>query len=61
MIRILNPRANVLAPIDPWEKCQCAANMISAILITDIEEIPESIRYCKNLRTADFSSNPIAR
>lgn len=35
--------------------------IINCFSCTDIEEIPESIRFCKNLRTADFSSNPIAR
>lgn len=29
--------------------------------ITDIPEIPESIKFCKALEIADFSGNPLSR
>jgi len=29
--------------------------------ISDIEDIPENIKYCKNLQVADFSCNPLQR
>jgi len=31
------------------------------MLLSDIEDIPENIKYCKNLQVADFSSNPLQR
>lgn len=30
-------------------------------LLTDIPEIPESIKFCKALEIADFSGNPLSR
>lgn len=30
-------------------------------LVTDIPEIPESIKFCKALEIADFSGNPLSR
>lgn len=29
--------------------------------VTDIPEIPESIKFCKALEIADFSGNPLSR
>lgn len=29
--------------------------------VAEICEIPESIRFCKNLQVVDFSSNPLSR
>jgi len=34
---------------------------IECLLLSDIEDIPENIKYCKNLQVADFSSNPLQR
>lgn len=32
-----------------------------SFLLTDIPEIPESIKFCKALEIADFSGNPLSR
>lgn len=34
---------------------------IVTLLVTDIPEIPESIKFCKALEIADFSGNPLSR
>lgn len=34
---------------------------ISSASVSEICEIPESIRFCKNLQVVDFSSNPLSR
>ena len=38
-----------------------ASLRVDPFLLTDIPEIPESIKFCKALEIADFSGNPLSR
>lgn len=36
-------------------------NRLLFLLFSDVGDIPDEIRYLRNLQTVDFSSNPISR
>ena len=40
---------------------QIQVNTYALCLFVDIEDIPESIKFCKNLQVLDFSCNPLSK